>query len=135
MEQEISAVIPTPLESVQYQFQTWRENKRTPREPIPGDLWAEAAKLREHYPLSQISKSLRLNHTDLKNRIFGDHNKMPDQAPPPVFVELDCRQSFSPSECIVEMEAPCGSKMTMSFKGQAGLDLLELSKAFWRKGK
>jgi hypothetical protein len=32
------------------------------------------------------------------------------------------------------MEDGSGSIMRMSFKGQADLDLLELGKAFWRKG-
>lgn len=135
MRQGIETILPSPLESVQYQFQTWRETKKSLREPIPEDLWAAAAKLRDQYPISHISRSLRVNHTDLKSRIFGNPSKMPDQAPSPVFVELDCRQPFSPPECIVEMEDGCGSKMTMTFKGQASLDLLELGKAFWRKGK
>ena len=135
MEREISTVLPSPLESVQYQFQTWRETKRRPREPIPEDLWAAAAKLKDQYPISQISRSLRLNHTDLKNRILGNPKKMPDQVPSPVFVELNCLQPFSSSECIIEMEERCGSKMKMTFKGQASVDLLELGKAFWKKGK
>lgn len=135
MRQEISAALPTALESVRYQFQTWRASKENPREPIPEDLWAEAAKLGDLYPISQISRSLRLNHTDLKNRISRTRNKASGQSSPPIFVELDSLQPIIPSECVVEMEDGCGSKMTMTFKGQAGLDLLELGKAFWRKGK
>jgi hypothetical protein len=36
---------------------------------------------------------------------------------------------------MIEMENAHGSRMRMSFKGQADLDLLELSKAFWARGK
>lgn len=136
MEHENIPTLPSPLESVRYQFEKWRETRKSPREPIPENLWAAAARLRNQYPISHISKALRLNHTDLKNRISGQksaHRKKKSAAP--FFVELDWQHCFPASECIIEMENACGSKMRMSFKGQADLDLLELSEAFWTKGK
>jgi len=136
MEHENRLALPSPLESVQYQFETWRETKKTPREPIPEYLWKAASKLKNKYPISRISKALRLNQTDLKNRISGQKSNRQKKKPSsPLFVELDYLHSFLVSECIVEMEDASGSKMRMSFKGQADLDLLELGKAFWRKGK
>ena len=135
MKHENHLALPSPLESVQYQFATWRETKKTPREPIPEYLWAAAANLENDYPLGRISKVLRLNHTDLKNRISGaKSNRQKKKSSSPLFVELDYLHSFPASECIVEMEDATGSKMRMSFKGKAHLDLLELGKAFWRKG-
>jgi len=136
MEHENTPALPSPLESVRYQFEKWRETRKSPREPIPENLWAAAARLQNQYPISQISKALRLNHTGLKNRISGQksaHRKK--KLSPPFFVELDWQHCFPTSECIIEMENAYGSKMRMSFKGQADLDLLELGKAFWRKGK
>ena len=53
----------------------------------------------------------------------------------PTLVELDWQGSYPASECIIEMENAYGSKMRMSFKGRADLDLLELGKSFWSKGK
>ena len=136
MKNENSLTLPSPLESVQYQFATWRESKKTPREPIPEYLWKAASRLQNKYPISRISKALRLNQTDLKNRISGQKSNRRKKKPSsPLFVELDCLQSFTVSECIVEMEDASGSKIRMSFKGQADLDLLELGKTFWRKGK
>jgi len=137
MKQENAPALPSPLESVRYQFETWRETRKSSRELIPEDLWTAAVGLRNQYPISHISKSLRLNHTDLKDRISGNRKKKKtsDQAPSPLFVELDCLQPFSSPECMIEMEDACGSKMKMTFKGQAGLDLLEFGKAFWRKGR
>jgi hypothetical protein len=136
MDKESSLSLPSPLESVQYQFETWRENKKTPRKPIPEHLWEAASKLQKDYPISHISKVLRLNHTDLKNRISGqDLNRQRTKPSSAQFIELDCLPSFTVSECIVELEDAGGSKMRMSFKGKADLDLLELSKAFWRKAK
>jgi hypothetical protein len=135
MEQGIIAVLPTSLESVRSQFETWRETKTNPRERIPEDLWAEAVKLGDQYPINQISRSLRLNYTELKNRIFGACRQPSDQSAPAAFVELDCLEPYNSSECIVEMADAGGSRMKMTFKGQAGLDLLELGKAFWSKDK
>lgn len=135
MKQKSTPFLPSPLESVRYQFERWRETRKKPREPIPEDLWAAAVGLVKHYPISHISKSLRLNHTDLKNRISGNGKKKKptDQSPSPPFVELDCLHPFGSPECIIELEDACGSKMKMTFKGQAGVDLLELGKAFWTK--
>ena len=53
---------------------------------------------------------------------------------PPSFVELNFEHSPLVSECIVEMEDRAGAKMRMCFKGKMDFDLLELGKAFWRKG-
>ena len=136
MEPESSLGLPSPLESVQYQFDKWRETRKSPREPIPQNLWKAAVELRAEYSIGRISKALRLNHTDLKNRIFGQKSDpQTKKQSPPLFVELDCCQSFPTSESIIEMEDSSGSKMRMRLRGKADLDLLELAKAFWRKGK
>ena len=128
--------LPSPLESVQYQFEKWRETRKKRREPIPENLWAAATGLCNHYSINQISKALHLNHTDLKNRITGQ-KPVPKKKKlsSPFFVELDWEDHFPASECVIEMENASGSKMRMSFKGRADLDLLELAKAFWAKGK
>ena len=136
MENKNTPALPSPLESVRYQFEKWRETRKSPREPIPENLWVAAARLQDQYPISQIAKALHLNHRDLKNRISGQksvHRKK--KLSSPSFVELDCQHHFPASECIIEMENAHGSKMRMSFKGRAELDLLELGKAFWTKGK
>jgi hypothetical protein len=72
----------------------------------------------------------------LKNRIYGEkssHGKK--KLSSSFFVELDWPGHFPAAECIIEMEDAHGSKMRMSFKGRADLDLLELGKAFWTKNK
>jgi len=128
--------LTSPLESVQYQFERWRETRKNPREPIPENLWVAAARLQGQYSVSQISKVLRLNHTDLKNRIYGQKpGSRKKKLLSSSFIELDWKPCFPASECVIEMENAYGSKMRMSFKGRADLDLLELGKAFWTKGK
>jgi len=136
MEHENMPALPPPLESVREQFEKWRQTKGKPREVIPEYLWEEAAKLRDKYPLSRISKALRVNQTDLKRRVMGQKaESVAKEQCAPLFVELDCIDPFCGSECIVEIEDAFGSKMRMRFKGKVDLDLLELSRAFWRKGK
>ena len=128
--------LPSPLESVQYQFEKWRETRKKRREPIPENLWVEATRLCNHYSVNRISRALHLNYTDLKNRIPGQKlvpkkKKLSSST----FVELEWPGSFPTAECVIEMENGSGSKMRMSFKGRADLDLLELGKAFWARGK
>lgn len=136
MEHEKSPALPSPLESVRYQFEKWRETRKSPREPIPENLWEAAAALQDRYPISHIAKALRLNHTDLKSRIYEEKSSCQmKKTASSFFVELDWPHHFPASECIIEMENAFGSKMRMSFKGRADLDLLELGKAFWTKGK
>jgi hypothetical protein len=136
MSKENIPALPSPLESVRYQFEKWRETRKSLREPIPENLWAAAIRLCSRYSINHVSRSLHLSYMTLKNKVQG---KKPvpkkKKSSSPTFVELDWQRHFPSSECIIEMENAYGSKMRMSFKGQADLDLLELSRAFWTKGK
>lgn len=122
------------LDEIREQFGTWRKT-REKRTPIPDALWEAAVSLSPRYSLYQISKALRLNYNDLKCRIQTSPSSL--QSLPvidPAFIELGLKAPMLPAECIVEMEDQNGAKMTMCFKGEAGLDLLELGKVFWSKG-
>ena len=121
------------LEEIQEQFETWRKT-REKRTAIPGVLWEAALSLSPQYSLYQISKALRLNYNDLKFRIETLHSSA-ESSPviDPAFVELGLKAPMLPAECIVEMEDQNGAKMRMCFKGEAGIDLLELGKVFWSK--
>jgi hypothetical protein len=121
------------LEEVREQFEHWRRS-REKRSVIPDALWQAAILLFPKYSFCQISKALRLNYTDLKHRVEAHRSTFEQSAvPEPAFVELDLSGPIRPAECIVEMEDQKGAKMRMHFKGEAGLDLLELGKAFWSK--
>ena len=122
------------FDEIRKQFETWRKT-REKRTPIPDALWEAAASLSPRYSLYQISKALRLNYNDLKCRIQTSPSSL--QSLPvidPAFIELGLKAPMLPAECIVEMEDQNGAKMRMCFKGEAGLDLLELGKVFWSKG-
>ena len=118
------------LEEVCQQFEYWRQTRKK-RCPIPEKLWQAAESLYPEYSLYHISKALRLNYSDLKKRF---EQKQPPFIPQPIdaaeFIELNVNSPIPPAECLVEMEDPYGAKMRMQFKGDAGLDLLELGRIF-----
>jgi hypothetical protein len=124
------------FEIVQNQFQTWR-NERPSRGRIPEALWEAAVGLCKERSVFEVSRTLRLNCKGLRDRVLkaggmGVRIPQPDLR----FVKLDVEGPIGPSECLVEMKAPNGSTMRMSFTGASReFDPGELSRAFWRQGR
>ena len=118
------------LKQVRNQFRIWRQS-REKRSAIPGALWQAAVNLCQDHTISKVSSTLRLNYAALKQRVQACGLS---QAEPcisaPGFIELDMNPPGLTSECIVEMADQKGASIRMYFKGEAGLDLLELGKAF-----
>lgn len=121
------------VEAVCQRFEYWRQT-REKRCPIPEELWQAAESLYPEYSLYHISKALRLNYTDLKQRF---EKKQSTIIPPPIdstgFIEVNLDSQIPPPECLVEMEDPYGAKMRMHVKGGIELDLLELGRIFLSK--
>jgi len=132
MQKNTTALQPT-LEEVSTHFKNWRQIKRTPHEPIPKKLWQEAIDIALQYPLSTISKELRLGYMDFKERINASIPEIKDTEINPNFIELKYEQPFLPSEATVEIEDKNGSKMKICFKGKPDSDLMNLAKAFLGK--
>ena len=132
----VAAVKPT-LDGIRKQFEIWRKKRRC-RRPIPESLWEAAVRLCRKHSVWEVSRALRLNYTDLKNRVpngIQDMSLAVGQRPNLDFVRLDLEGPMRSSECLVEMEAPNGAKMRMSFRGAPrDFDPVELSRAFWREG-
>ncbi len=130
---DISSKKPT-IEEIREQFEKWRKT-REKRTTIPEVLWEAAVSLSPGYSPCQISKALRLNNSDLKLRVQASQSML--HSSPVIdsgFLDLGFKSPILPAECIVEMEDQNGAKMSMYFKGEAGVDLLELGKVFWSKG-
>ena len=131
----LPTVRPT-VESVHNQLETWRKRRRC-RARIPEALWQAAADLCREHSICEVSQVLRLNYNDLKDRIkrSRDRGLAIGQGPDLNFVKLDLGAPIMPSECLVEMEAPNGAKMRMSFRGVLrDVDPVGLGRAFWRQG-
>ena len=124
------------LEAVRNQFEAWRKRRRC-RTRIPEALWQAAADLCSEHSICEVSQALRLNYNDLKDRVqrSKDRGLAIGQGPDLNFVKLDLGTPIMPSECLVEMEAPNGAKMRMSFRGvPRDFDPVEVGRAFWRQG-
>jgi len=133
MQQPETANESPALEQVQQQFKYWRST-RGKRCPIPGELWRAAESLYPEYSLYHICKALGLNYTDLKGRVQQKQTVFtPSTISSAQFIELGLGDRLPAAECLVEMQNSKGAKMRMHFKGNAGLDLLELSKIFWSR--
>jgi hypothetical protein len=131
----LPAVRPT-FQSVRNQFETWRK-RRPCRGRIPEALWQAAVGLCREHSICEVSRTLGLNYYGLKNRVtrVRDRSSAVGQDPDFRFVRVDLGAPMPLSECLVEMEAPNGAIMRMSFKGASGdFDPVELSRVFWRQG-
>ena len=135
MKQEIKATQPAlnpSLEKVHDRFETWRRRKK-PGSRIPKALWQVAVESCKGDSVLQVSRALRLNYNDLKQRVDAAEeigNPGPDCDLD--FVQLGFGASILPSECTLELEASNGAKMKIGFKG--AVDALALCEAFWRQG-
>jgi hypothetical protein len=125
------------LEVVRNQFETWRKGRRC-RGRIPEALWQAAVGLCRERSICEVSRTLRLNYHGLKNRVTRARDRSPavGQRPDLGFVRLDLGGAIGSSEYLVEMKAPNGARMRMSFRGTGReVDPVELSRVFWRQGR
>lgn len=139
---ESTDLITTPtlkptLEVVRNQFEAWRKRRRRGRR-IPESLWQAATEQCKEHSVGEVSGALRVNYNNLKHRVqrIRGTGLAVGQGPDFGFVKLDLGVPITPSECLIEMEAPNGARMRMSFKGvQRDFDPVELGRAFWRQGE
>jgi hypothetical protein len=128
--------IRSSLEVVRNQFEGWRKGRAS--RGIPEALWEAAVELCRDHSIFAVSRALRLNYNGLKDRVLRarDVDLAVGKRSGLGFVKLDLAAPITPSECLVEMEAPNGAKMRMSLKGPSReFDPVELSRAFWRQGE
>jgi hypothetical protein len=59
------------LNSVRAEFENWRTQRKS-RERIPENLWAAAISMLDYYPITKVSRELKLNLKQLKKR--SKHN-------------------------------------------------------------
>jgi hypothetical protein len=121
------------LSEVKEQFKKWRRTRTSPR-PMPEKLWQAAVRLCTHHSISQISRELIVDYSTLKKRVLNKKKNTVTKVSRPDFIELDFGAPTAISECMIEMEDSLGAKMRMHLKNKTDFELLELVKAFWRKG-
>ena len=123
------------LEEVRVRFETWRSRKRIGSR-IPNALWKAAVEQCHSHSILEVSRALRLNYTDLKERVHESKKvALPSMGRCVEFVKLDFEGQPTPLECLIEMEAGNGAKLRMHFLGQQkGIDPVDLTRAFLRQG-
>lgn len=120
------------ITEVQSRFAHWRTTRER-REQIPEDLWSAAVMLCEKYSVTKVSRTLRLHHSSLRDRVLAGKTRQPPvPAPAQDFITIDMVQSHT-AECTIELEHRNGNRMRMHFKGQADLNLHAFAESFWSR--
>ena len=122
------------LKEVAEHFKQWRSVKKK-GERIPDHLWSEAVGLVGAYGISQVSRTLRLNGTDLNKRrgIIGTDRRKRGPGAGGTFVEIDrtlVDQAMGPEASVVwmELERPDGHRLRI--QSTQGVDMLALAERF-----
>jgi hypothetical protein len=119
---------PQSLEEVQEEFQAWRK-RRMMGQRIPDALWQAAAALYPRYSIYQISRTLRLDHMDLKARVGVGEKRRSKGKQEPQFIELPFTSSaVDTAECLVKVRDRRGSRIHIKVKGAGLGPLLEALK-------
>jgi hypothetical protein len=90
------------LEEVKEKFENWRANRKGKR-TIPDALWSVVKPLTHQYTLTEIVRTLKLNSTQLKNKLGILPRIKKQQKPAPAFVECILPEPIStPTNCTLE---------------------------------
>jgi hypothetical protein len=125
---------PLTLEEVAQHFDQWRIHKKK-GERIPPRLWSAAIGLLSHYPISKITRTLRLSGTDLKKHQGAwSASKGPEDSRSAVsFVEIDCAvvdQALKPSATNAWLELARADGLRLRIQPAQGADLLAVVERF-----
>jgi len=130
----------------------WRKTRQQ-REPMPAELWEAAIALAGKYGVYPTARGLPVDFGGLKRRCYqssesrstaieacetkslGNSNR--ESSETYQFVEIDAAQVMEMprlSKISVELSAPDGAKMAVRMEGGAGVDVIGLAGAFWKRG-
>ena len=101
---------------------------------LPDAIWRSAADLAREHGVSRVANALQLNYGDLKRRVQSNGKRVKRGSDPAKkFVEIGPGISLWSTGCAVEMEDGSGRKMTVRSGQPAGVELVDLAKAFWSR--
>jgi hypothetical protein len=128
MDNDTHAADPV-IEEVRQRLEDWRKIKKH-RQPIPKDIWQDAAGLARKHSINTVSKTLRLSYTDLKDRVCGPSKTKQKSSD---FIEIGYGRPSLVPETTIEMENKKGSRLKVSLKGGTDSDLMDLARTFLQK--
>jgi len=123
------------LESVSKQFERWRAQKQE-GERIPQHLWQAATALYPRYSMYRISRSLRLDSGDLRDRIHlaGGKNRRSKSHEGPQFMPLAMTPTEGLADCHIKVKDGRKARLTIRLKGVGVQPLVELLREIWSRG-
>ena len=123
--------IPEAIVQLQRQLDQFRSTQ-PPRTKLPESLWQAAVELARQHGIYPVAHPLRLDYMGLKKRLGGVPSRC--KATKPAFVELIPADATPLEECVIEFDAPSGSKMRIQWKASAPRDWVSLLRA-WREAE
>ena len=125
--------VPLPESIVQLQRQLDQfRSTQVRRTRLPEALWQAAVELARKHGVYSVAHPLRLDYMGLKKRLGGVPSRR--KATKPAFVELIAPHATPLEECVIEFDAPSGSKMRIQWKASAPRDWVSLLRA-WREAE
>jgi len=127
------STLPIPEAIVQLQRQLDQFRSTQPRRTkLPESLWQAAVELARQYGIYPVAHPLRLDYMGLKKRLGEVTSRR--KATKAAFVELIAPHATPLEECMIEFDAPSGSKMRIQWKASAPHDWVSLLRA-WREAE
>ena len=121
------------LKKVKKQFDKWREVRR-PREAIPPELWSAAVALTHRHSITRVSRHLKLNYKDLKNKANAPGGQQ-EASPTVSFVEIPWQGQANGTDdrpvCVIEVQRHGGDRMKLSLYGETQATVDHLVRVFW----
>lgn len=121
--------MPPGVRAVRDRFEAWRKAK-SGREKIPERLWSQAAELGRRHGVNLVSHWLRLNHSDLRDRIGAIRAPKRGTKEGPAFIEWTpaLLSQAAAAEFVVELEARQGGILRVRSRGAGVADVAELAR-------
>ena len=132
MNRKTTLPIPEAIVQVQRQLDQFRSTQPR-RTKLPESLWQAAVELARQYGIYPVAHPLRLDYMGLKKRLGGVPSRR-RKTTKPAFVELIAPHATPLEECVIEFDAPSGSKMRIQWKAAAPRDWVSLLRA-WREAE
>jgi len=137
----LSPQVDVTIEEVVRDFEIWRQTKIHARSRIPEKLWQAAVDLTKNYPISRVSRLLKINHVALRRRMSASSGTSSDLTPAePSFVEVKLPENPPASNvpppslnCLIEVENSRGAHFRCTFSVTVPDNVLSLCKSLFEE--